>query len=266
MEIKLIDVTKDNLKNINLVFEQSQINTLIGPNNSGINEILDLIYVEKKLDNGSIKIGRKKVDSNIKNKKILEIQKNIFYIKEDCKNILFNINILEDIKYYVKKINEEKIYELLKNFDLDYSICKKTYLELSDSEIKKIVLIIGMLINPKILILNNPTENLDSKAIQALIKKLKKLKREDKIIIISSYNTDFLLQVTDKVFVLKNNKIIDQGSKFEIFTNEKLLNEINLSVPNVIKFANKVKELKNIKIGYRDNINDLLKDIFRHAK
>lgn len=266
MEIKLIDVAKDTIKNLNLVFEQNQVTTLIGPNNSGINEILNLICVEKKIDNGIIKIGRKKIDSTIKNKKIIEIQKDIFCIKEECKNLLFNINILEDIKYYAKKINEEKLYELLKSFNLDYSICKKNYLELSDSEIKKIILIIGLLIDTKILIINNPTNNLDNKAIQTLIKQLKKIKRENKIIIISSYNTDFLLQVADKVFVIKNNKVIDQGNKFDIFTNEKLLKEINLSVPNVIKFENMVKELKNIKIGYRDNINDLLKDIFRHAK
>ena len=122
------------------------------------------------------------------------------------------------------------------------------------------------MIDSKIIILENPTLGLDTKTTQTLVKCLKKLKREEKNIIITSYNTDFLLEVSDRIVVLDNKKIIEDGNKFDILSNKKVLNKVNLNVPNIIQFIDKVKELKNIKISYRDNINDLIKDVFRYAK
>ena len=152
MEVKLNEVTTKEISKININFTDNEITSLIGSNKSEINNVLKLLYEDEKL-----------------------IEENIFYLKEEYKGMLFNINVLEDIKYYVKEIKEEKLYDLLKLFSLDYSICKKNYLELSSSEYKKVLLLISIMINCKILILENPTLNLDYKSIQNLIRQLKKL-------------------------------------------------------------------------------------------
>ena len=180
--------------------------------------------------------------------------------------MLFNINIKEDIKYYVDAYSETKLLELLNSFNLEKEILDKVYFELSSSEQIKILIIIGLMINAKIIVFDNPTINLDNKSVQTFVKHLKKLKREEKNILITSYDMNFLLEVSDNVIVLDNKKIITQGSKYDIFSNEKLLNKINISVPNIIRFVNKAKDLKKIKINYTDDINELIKDIFRNAK
>lgn len=266
MEIKLNNISTKNFFNFNLNFTQNKINTLIGNNNSAIKEIFNLIYGEEKIEEGYIKICTKKMDTKTSKKNILDIKKDVFYIKEDSEGLLFNINILEDIKYYVKKIDNERLYELLKMFNLDNNIFNKNYLELSNSETRKILLIIALMMNSRILILDNPILNLDNKSVQSLVKLLKKQKRENKIIIVTSYDMDFLLQISDRVWVIKNNEIIKEADKFEIFSDAKLLDEVNIKVPYTVEFVNKVRQLKNIKFGYRDNINDLLKDIYRYAK
>ena len=194
------------------------------------------------------------------------IKKSIFHISENSCNILFNINIKEDIKFYLGEYDELRLRELLKNFNLSERILESSYLDLSSSEVRKILLIIAFMCSSKILILENPNVTLDNKSIQTLIKELKKLKREEKIILITSCNSDFLLQVSSNVVVVDGNNIIKEGNKYEIFADGKLLEMVNLEVPKILEFINKVKELKNIRLGYRDNINDLIKDIYRHAK
>ena len=87
-----------------------------------------------------------------------------------------------------------------------------------------------------------------------------------KTIIIASSDTDLALSLADDVIGLNNGNLIFQGDKFDLFMNTKLLNENNIDEPDIIRFENLVKNDKGIDIGYRDDINDLMKDIYRFVK
>lgn len=266
MEIKLNDVCTKRLKNINIKFTEKEITALVGNSESIKKDVISVICGLEKITSGEVKYGRRKQDKSTNEEKMLDIKKNIFHVGENFNGVLFNINIKEDIKFYLGEYDELRLSELLKNFNLNEKILENSYLDLSSSEIRKVLLIIGLMSIANILILETPNLVLDNKSIQTLIKELKKLKREEKIILITSYNSEFLLEISDNVIVMDDNSIIKEGNKYEIFTDKKLLEKVNLEVPKVLEFINKVKELKNIKLGYRDNINDLIKDIYRHAK
>lgn len=259
MAIELNNVYLKNLSNLNVLFLENKITALIGSNGSCKTEIMSLISGNEDIVSGIIKYDAKEIST-------IELKKNTYYLKENCEDMLFNININEDIKYYLGNYDKEKLFELFKSFNLDCDILEKNYIELSCSEIKKILLIIGILSNCKILALDNPILNLDNKSIGVLIKYLKKLKRENKIIIVSSYNSNFLLEISDKIIVIDNKKILQEGNKFDILSNEKLMKKINFEIPNILNFIKKTREFKNIKLNNRDNINDLIKDIYRNAK
>ena len=250
MEINLNDKTNENIS-----FSKNEINSIIGIDENSKKNVLNLICEFQNKENGEIENNANENTS-----------KNcIFWLKQNYSNLLFNINIKEDIKFYLDKYNQDTLEELLKSFNLDIKILDKSYMELSSSEIRKILLIVGFLLPVKILIIENPTLKLDDKSVQALIKILKRQKRE-KTIILTSHNEKFLLEVSDNVIAFNGDKLIKTGKKFEILYDEKLLTKTNLNIPNIVRFTNKVKQMKNIKLGYRDNINDLVKDIYRYAK
>ena len=265
MGIKFKDVSyKDYIKNLNLDLVSNQVISIIGEEEI-IDDFFDLIYGVDLPENGEIVVNKNAISATIDNKKLDNLRKNIAYLASYCDDILFNINVLEDIKYGLGKISDKKIYELLELLNLDDKVLNKNYTEISDSEKKKICLISALLKDSKITLLNNLTDSLDSKTRYNLVKFLRKEKRNNKIFVISDQNTDFLLQVSDSILVINEQGIKLENDKYSLFSNEKLINSFKISVPWVIRVKNKVLDMKNIKLNHRDNVNDLLKDIYRNA-
>lgn len=267
MAIKFVDVKCEHIfKNLNLEIKTNEITSIVGKNGSGKTRFLNLIFGLDLNFSGKIVIGKKNICDKMKRLNLEKLRADIFYLSQTYQNQLFNVNALEDIKYDIPNFDMIKLDELLKSFCLDREILKKNYSELSNGEMKKILLISMFIGNKKIILLDDPTSDLDQKSISTLIKLLKKAKRDGKMIIITSQNSEFLLSVSDKILILDNGNLMEQKNKYDFFSNSELLNKCGLTMPNVLQFRQKVLERKNIKLVYRDNINDLIKDIYRSAK
>lgn len=267
MAIKFIDIKYRNIfESLNLEIKENQITAVVGKNGSGKTSLFNLIFGLDLNFNGKIVIGRNSINEKSKKRDLLKIRKNMFYLKQDCQNQLFNINVFEDIKYGVTNLDINKLGELLKNFGLSEEILSKSYFELSSGELKKILIITMFINDNKIILLDDPTVDLDQKSIGMLVKLLKKEKRNGKIIIISSQDSEFLINISDTVLILNNGNIDIEENKYQFFSNKSLLNKCDLIMPNVLQFRETVLNKKNVKLVYRDNINDLIKDIYRNAK
>ena len=267
MALKFVDVSyKNTFEKVNFEMEKGQIISLVGKSGSGKTTVFDLIFGQDLNFEGQITLGKKILDKNRKSKQIKEIRKDVFYLKQNYWEQLFNINVLEDINYYVGSTIEGELKELLKGFGLDNSVLTKHHSELSDGEIKKVLLVIMLLSKRKILLLDDVTAGLDLKGKKNLIKQLKKVKRDIKVIILSSSDIDFLHEVTDIILYIDNNKIVIQNDKYNFFNNKDILRKCNMVMPKILQFKDIVLKRKKIKLLYRDNINDLIKDIYRNAK
>ena len=142
MVIKFKDVNYKLLfENINVEIKEEHITSIVGKNGSGKTSFLRLIYGLGNDFLGKIVIGRKNITSKTKRKELDKLRENIFYLSQVYQEQLFNINIFEDIKYGINKINNQVLHDLLTGFNLNEEILNKTYAELSDGEIKKIFII-----------------------------------------------------------------------------------------------------------------------------
>lgn len=267
MEIKIKDLKyKDIFNSLNVEIKESEITSIVGKNSTGKTALLDLIYGIALEYDGEITIDNININ---KKSELKKLRKNMFYMIQNYSSQLFNINVLEDIRYSINDsltiVDNNKLYEYLELLDLDVSILNKNYSEISNSELKKILIIMMIISDKKIILLDEPTLGLDDKSQMTLIKLLKKEKRKGKIIIITSQDSDFLLRVSDKVLFINNKKIIEKNNKYEFFEDKALLDKSNLTIPNTLKFKEIANIKKNKKLMYRDNLNDLLKDIYRNA-
>lgn len=159
--------------------------------------------------------------------------------------------------------NNKIILDALKMVGLNSTYINRKINSLSSSELFLIKLASILIINPKIIILENPTVYLDSKKVNNFLKIIRTIKRRyNKTIIIFSNNSDFVHNISDYIFVINEKNIISEGNKYDIFNNYEKLKICHIKPPKIIEFEKKVLMNKNINLGLRDNINDLIKDIY----
>lgn len=280
MEIKFEKVNytyNDNrtpaLEDINIHFQKGKISAIIGSSGSGKTTLAQLTNALLLPTNGQIKVGRFTLVKDKKIKTINNLRKNVGLVFQFPEDQFFHNTVKEEISFGMKcfeyKLDhlEKRVKDALIMVGLDETYLNQNPLTLSNGEKRKVALASILAFNPKVLILDEPTIGLDSKSQKSLIKLLKMLKnRYNKTIIVISHDLDMLLKLVDYVYVLKDGKLALEGDKFEVFSKEEELNACGLETPKIITFENLVKKKKGIRIGYRDEINDLIKDIYRNAK
>ena len=263
------------LKDINLNVEEGSYTVIMGKTGSGkstliehINGLLLPTHGEVLVNNVLITNPKSKKEKRELAKKLKALRQDVAVLFQFSEQQLFETSVLKDIIFAPLNygISEEsaisKAKELIKLVGLDKSYLDKSPFELSGGEMRKVALCGVLALEPKVLILDEPTVALDYKSREEIMTMVKKLKDElNMTIVLISHNMNYVLEYADKVFVLKNGKINFEGTVEELFADEKLLKENSLEQPELLKFYNKLQE-NNIKLNvfprkYEDLIDAL---------
>ena len=263
------------LKDINLNVEEGSYTVIIGKTGSGkstliehINGLLLPTHGEVLVNNVLITNPKSKKEKRELAKKLKVLRQDVAVLFQFSEQQLFETSVLKDIIFAPLNygISEEraisKAKELIKLVGLDESYLDKSPFELSGGEMRKVALCGVLALEPKVLILDEPTVALDYKSREEIMTMVKKLKDElNMTIVLISHNMNYVLEYADKVFVLKNGKINFEGTVEELFADETLLKENSLEQPELLKFYNNLKE-NNIKLDvfprkYEDLIDAL---------
>lgn len=186
-----------------------QIHAFIGANGAGKTTTIKSIIGAYSRWSGTILIN------GIKNTKAYA-KKYLGYIPEythfpkkmTCYKYLFWMARLSGLKREDAKL---KVKQMLEQYNLT-KLTRKNVASLSSGQKKQILIIQATIHNPDIIIMDEPTANLDPKARINFFDLLLKLKRQNKAIFISSHNLVELNQYADSITILDGGKIIFSGS------------------------------------------------------
>ena len=261
---------KTYLKNFSYTFTSGKVYSIIGDSDSGKEKIGLLINAVNKPLIGTIKIGKYLNDGKyIKN--INSLRMNVGYLKENPNEFLFNKTVKSELefglKYFKYKLNKKniRISEALKLVGLNEEYLKRRIDSLNISEKKKVSLASILIFNPGVIILEEPSIFLNYRDNEKLIKLIKLLKdKYNKTIILISKDTNLSYKVSDEIILLNKGSIVYAGNK-SILEDEKVLNNINVDVPEIVKFIN-ISNKFDANLTYTSNILDLIKEVYRNAK
>ena len=190
------------LSDINLKFEDGKMYAIIGANGSGKSLILKALSGYNKLTSGKVL-----QDGN-------EIRKNNNYI-EDAGIIIENpvmvneYTITENLEYLKKMSENSKEIDLekwYKYFEIE-EYKEKRFSELSLGTKQKVALIQAFMHNPKNILLDEPFNALDKKAVVKVKELLLEEKKKGKLIVIVTHINDEILEECDEVIEMENGKV-----------------------------------------------------------
>ena len=251
MEIKFLDVSIKSLVNhVNLTINSKQITGIFQDNNN----IIARILLNKVNYTGEVLINNENHESNL----ISYIQANPEFLTKTISDEFFlNQRKTSNQEEYLLKI--ESVLNLV---GLDKNYLTRLINTLSTSEKYLLNIALNLIINPSIIIFQEPFLNLD-KYYKNIIKNIiLELKRKYKrTIIIISNNINILYELTDNLIIFDQEIITDKTSNIYKTIKE----DSNLELPDLIKFK-QIALKYNYKLNNYKDIKDLIKEVYKNVQ
>ncbi|MDR3222358.1 MAG: ABC transporter ATP-binding protein [Methanobrevibacter sp.] len=218
--IKINNISKKwkgfEIKNLSLEINDNEYFCILGPSGSGKTLLLELISGIYLPDSGEIYLNGENITFDpLENRGIMFVYQNymLFPHKTVFENIAFGLNIRNVKKDEIKlKVNE--IMELLSISHLSNRLPRT----LSGGEQQRTALARALILQPKVILMDEPLSALDKKIKEELMKELRKIHEEFDITIIHvTHNFDEALMLADRIAVIKKGEIIQVGNLDDIF-------------------------------------------------
>ncbi len=223
LEIKKLNAGYSKLQvlfDINLKVHKNRITTIIGPNGSGKSTLLKAIFGLVDIYSGKILLDGKDITRMKPHEKVKE---GIVYIPQ-TENVFTNLTVKENLRiagYTMNKLElKKKIDDILELFPVLKKYMEKKVMFLSGGERQMLAIAMGLIKEPKIIMLDEPTANLSPKVSKELFEKILELKNnKDVTILLVEQNVKKALEISDYSYVLVSGRKIFEGTSKDVLNN-----------------------------------------------
>ena len=247
------------ITDINLEINDGEFVSLVGHTGSGKSTLIQQINALLKPTSGRVISGDFVIDAKekkVKNLKQLKQYAGIVFQFPEYQ--LFEETVLKDVSFGPKNFgdNEEdsikKAKQALKLVGIDESLFDKSPFELSGGQKRRVAIAGIIALNPKVLILDEPTAGLDPQGEKEIMELFNKIYSNETTIIMVTHNIDNVLKYSNRVIVMEKGKVVCDKKPLELFSEDNLYEQYNIDEPLVIKFG---KQL--IKGGLNINLENV---------
>ncbi|MGO4788628.1 energy-coupling factor ABC transporter ATP-binding protein [Paenibacillus sp. 2KB_20] len=221
----------DALKNVNVTIERGKLYALIGANGGGKTTLCNVIrgfipHFYKGDLRGEVLIEGK----DIREWEMGELSQKIGYVFQNPFTQISGVkdNVFEEIAFGLENLGmepaliREKVGQVINMLEIDYLRDKNPF-ELSGGQKQRVALASIIVMEPDVLVIDEPTSQLDPKGTEEVFKIIELMKKKGKTIILVEHKIELIAEYADDVILLSEGEVAMQGSSQEILTDERAL-------------------------------------------
>ncbi len=198
------------LKNINLKIRAKEFVSVVGPSGAGKSTLIKMLIADEKPTNGQIVVGGTNI-ARLPNRKVPYYRRKLGVIFQDFK-LLPKVTVYENVAFAMEVSGEHgKNIKIIvpKILSLVGLIEKKDVFpeELSGGEVQRVAIARALAHQPKILIADEPTGNLDPKTAWGIIKILQRINEMGSTIIMATHNKEIVNKLQQRVIAIEKGAV-----------------------------------------------------------
>ncbi|HEM3511216.1 TPA: cell division ATP-binding protein FtsE [Streptococcus suis] len=199
------------LRGVSVNVEAGEFTYIVGPSGAGKSTFIKLLYREEKLDKGSLKVGKFDL-AKIKKRDVPLLRRSVGVVFQDYK-LLPKKTIFENIAYAMEVIGEKprnikkRVMEVLDLVGLKHKI-RSFPNELSGGEQQRIAIARAIVNNPKVLIADEPTGNLDPENSWEIMNLLERINLQGTTVLMATHNSQIVNTLRHRVIAIEDGRVV----------------------------------------------------------
>ena len=236
-------------KNLSLNIKEGSFTTVLGLNGSGKTTLIKLILGLVRGNAVVMYDGLPVTADNLKN-----FRREIGIVYDNMNQNFVAETVMDEIPFILENINmpreeiEKKVNDISNKLKINKILEENPY-SLNANDKWLVSLASALIINPKILIIDNGFSGLNYKTLENVLKVLSEYKEKGMTILCATNNVEEALY-GDDVIVLDSGKAILNGSVEDVFKEEEVFDEIGMELPFVVSLSSKLKLYNLLKKNY----------------
>jgi cobalt/nickel transport system ATP-binding protein len=225
------------LDDVSVNFERAERIALLGTNGSGKTTLLNHLNGILKPTSGRILFKDQPLQYDAKS--LLELRKSVGFVFQDPNDQLFAPTVKQDIAFGPLNLgySTEKVKAIVETAMQTVGVselAEKPPHFLSLGQKKRVALAGVLAMEPEVIIMDEPTSNLDPRATSEILHLLLRLNKEKGItLLLATHDVDMVPLFATKMCVLSKGKLVSEGTPKDSFSNGELIRQVNLRSPRL---------------------------------
>lgn len=247
---------------------------IIGHTGSGKSTLIRHLNGLEIPTTGEVTIGDFHLTKDKKVKNMKELRSKVGVVFQYPEHQLFEETVQKDIAFGPKNFGASdddintRIKDLIPKVGLSDDLLERSPFELSGGQMRRVAIAGVLAIKPEVLVLDEPTAGLDPRGQKDMMEMFYKLHTAESLTtILVTHSMEDAMKYADHVIILNHGTVYMEGKPEDVFIKEKALKDVQLDVPEVIRFLHSFSDRFGGQIPYkRQSTTDLAKDIYRVLK